>query len=95
MPIEKSDDDKSWDITLDLFKYAKLLTQETALPYLELLSSQKLESFDALKAKVNKEYKTIEYQVADAATQILKLINANGISFTDFIKALFPNIFLP
>ena len=57
--IEKSDDDKSWDIAQDLFKSAKLLTQETNLPYLELLSNQKLETFDALEAKVNKEYKAI------------------------------------
>jgi len=91
--IEKSDDDKSWDIALDLFKSAKLLTQETALPYLELLSNQKLDTFDVLKAKVNKEYKTIEHQTAEAASQILKLINSSGISFSDFIRGSLPKHF--
>ena len=91
--IEKSDDDKSWDIAQDLFKSAKLLTQETNLPYLELLSNQKLETFNALEAKVNKEYKAIEYQIAEAATQILKLIKLRGISFTDFTRGSLPKHF--
>jgi ATP-dependent exoDNAse (exonuclease V) beta subunit len=91
--IAKSDDDKSWDIALDLFKSAKLLTQETALPYLEILSNQKLEAFDELKAKINKEYKILEQQTAEAAIQILELIKSKGISFSDFTRGSLPKHF--
>ena len=31
--LSKTDDDKSWDIALDLNNTAQLLTQETATPY--------------------------------------------------------------
>ena len=91
--IEKSDDDKSWDIAIDLFKSAKLLTQETALPYLEILSKQKLSAFDEFKANLDKEYQTIVHQTVEAASQILELINARGIRFTDFTRGSLPKHF--
>lgn len=91
--ISKSEDDKSWDIALDLFKSAKLLTQETALPYLEVLSMQKLDAFDELETNLNKEYNIIERQTLEAATQILGLIKARGIQATDFTRGSLPKHF--
>ena len=43
--VSKSDDDKSWDIAIDLNKAAKLLTKETALPFLETLRDKDLDAF--------------------------------------------------
>ena len=91
--LSKSDDDKSWDIALDLYKSAKLLTQETSLPYLELLSSQKLAAFDDFKTKLIKEYNALEQEVSVAATQVLKLIASRGLSSKDFFRSLLPKHF--
>ena len=91
--LSKSDDDKSWDIALDLYKSAKLLTQETALPFLDLLSAQKLAAFDELKSKINKEHHILSRQISDAAAQVLQLISSNGLNFGDFFGGYLPKHF--
>ena len=47
--IEKTDDDKSWDISFDFNKIAKLLVNENDIPYLELLNDKTIEDFKSLK----------------------------------------------
>ena len=91
--LSKLEDDKSWDIALDLYKSAKLLTQETALPYLESLSNQKLAAFEGLKASLEREYKALEQQISEAANQVLDLIAGQGLTFGDFYKGSLPKHF--
>ena len=91
--LSKLEDDKSWDIALDLYKSAKLLTQETALPYLESLSNQKLAAFEGLKATLEREYKALEQQTTEVANQVLDLIVGQGLTFVDFYKGSLPKHF--
>ena len=91
--IEKADDDKSWNIALDLAKTAKLLTSETDAPFLEALSQRSLQDFGVLKTTLTKELSETELQVVELATQVLDLITANGIEFSDFTRGSLPKHF--
>jgi len=91
--IEKADDDKSWNIALDLVKTAKLLTRETDAPFLEALSQRSLQDFGVLKTTLLKDISEIEVQIIELSTQVLDLITANGIEFSDFTRSSLPKHF--
>ena len=91
--IEKADDDKSWNISLDLSKTAKLLTQETAAPFLQNLTQNSLSDFEVLKARLSKEIDQAETQIVRLSNQVLELIVSSGIEFSDFSRGLLPNHF--
>ena len=91
--IEKADDDKSWNIALDLVKTAKLLTKETDAPFLQELSQRSLKDFGALKTSLTKEIKETEEQIIALSFQVLELITANGIEFSDFTRGSLPKYF--
>ena len=91
--IEKADDDKSWNIALDLVKTAKLLTRETDASFLQELSQRSLKDFGVLKTALTKEIKETEIQIIELASQVLELITANGIEFSDFTRGSLPKYF--
>jgi len=74
--IEKADDDKSWNIALDLSKTAKLLTKETEASFLHDLSQHSLTDFQTLKESLTKEISEAETQIIYVSTQVLELIRS-------------------
>ena len=53
--ISKADDDKSWDISRDLFEVAKLLVNENNLTALQVLRNKTLEDFNAFAEELKTE----------------------------------------
>mgnify|MGYP001579272247 CR=1 FL=1 len=92
--LSKTDDDKSWDIALDLNQIAQLLTKETAQPFLNALSSQDLEDFRRLSSAIEKEQNLLSNQIIRAATEVLEKFRANGLEFSDFNRGSIPKYFL-
>ncbi len=91
--LEKADDDKSWNIALDLAKTAKLLTKETEAPFLHGLSQHSLSDFEALKNSLIKETFEAETQIVTVANQVLELILSSGLEFSDFSRGSLPKHF--
>ncbi|WP_299365876.1 exodeoxyribonuclease V subunit beta [Winogradskyella sp.] len=92
--IEKTDDDKSWDISYDFRKIAKLLVSENDLPALETLKHKTIADFKALKAKVQKKIKTLEHKIKGIAQKTLDLISEAGLEHSDFTRSTLPNHFV-
>ena len=91
--IEKADDDKSWNIALDLAKTAKLLTKETEAPFLQDLAQHSLLDFQTLKISLTKKIAEAEIQTISVATQVLELITSSGVEFSDFSRGSLPKHF--
>ena len=92
--IEKTDDDKSWDIAYDFNKIAKLLINENDIPYLEGLKDKTLDDFKALKNNLQKRIKSAETEIIATATKALNLISESGLEYSDFSRSTLPNHFL-
>ncbi|HCL07692.1 MAG TPA: DNA helicase UvrD, partial [Flavobacteriaceae bacterium] len=92
--LSKTDDDKSWDIALDLNKIAQLLTKETAHPFLNTLSSQDLKAFRRLSGAIEKEQGLLSNQIVTAAAEVLEKFRASGLEFSDFNRGSIPKYFL-
>lgn len=91
--LEKADDDKSWDITQDLNKIAKLLVNESDLEYLDALKDKTSEDFKALKQQLAKAIKDAENAIKTHANTVLTTIENAGLAFTDFTRGTLPNHF--
>ncbi|MDO6595766.1 UvrD-helicase domain-containing protein [Oceanihabitans sp. 2_MG-2023] len=91
--IEKADEDKSWDITFDLNKIAKLLVKESDVPHIEKLKDKSLEDFKTLKIQIKKDLKNLEDQIVEISKNLLQLISEAGLQFNDFSSSYLPKHF--
>lgn len=89
--LEKADDDKSWDVSLDIFDMGKeLLFKEKHEHHLENLIQKNLSDFNDLKNLLKKKIKVSEETLKNTATEALDLIASNGLEFSDFRSSYFP-----
>lgn len=91
--IEKADDDKSWDLTFDFNKIAKLLVNENDIPFIEKLMDKTLDDFKVLKAQLKKEILIQENSIVENAQNILTLIEEASLEFNDFSGSYLPKHF--
>ncbi|MDO5969393.1 UvrD-helicase domain-containing protein [Flavivirga aquimarina] len=91
--IEKADDDKSWDVSFDFNKIAKLLVNENDMPFIETLKDKTLDDFKALKTQLKKELISLENNIIQKAQNILTLIEEAGLEFNDFSGGYLPKHF--
>ena len=95
--IKKADEDKSWDVTFDFAKIAKLLIQENDLKYLKTLKDKTLEDFDTLKANIEQKIAVTEKEIIKLSRDALTLIEECGLEHSDFSggsRAYLPNYFI-
>lgn len=76
--LSKADDDKSWDISKDLFEFSGLLTQENQQKYVSLLKGKTLQDFEEYSKKLKKEIISAEKIIADSAEVFFDIVNKNG-----------------
>ena len=91
--ISKTDDDKSWDISIDLNKSAQLLLQEDAISYINTFIDKSLASFSDFKLQLKDEFLIIEKHIIDISKQILELISKAGLDYSDFNRSSIPKHF--
>ena len=91
--IEKADDDKSWDVSFDFNKIAKLLVNENDMPFIETLKHKTLSDFKGLKANLKKDIVSFEKQIIEEAQSVLTLIEEAGLEFGDFSRGSLPKHF--
>ncbi|PKQ45929.1 UvrD-helicase domain-containing protein [Confluentibacter flavum] len=92
--IEKADDDKSWDVSYDFNKIAKLLVKENDIPFIETLKDKTLDDFKVLKSHLKDDIKSLETTLVENAKSVLTLIDEAGIEHNDFSGGYLPKHFL-
>lgn len=88
--MEKTDDDKSWDISREIINTGKLLLNENNREELIPVDSKRIEDFILLKTKIENEKDNLEQQNINLATQLLGFINQKGIDLKSFKGSYFP-----
>ncbi len=91
--FNKLDDDKSWDITLELNKTAKLLLSENERFFIQKLSGKTKQDFEKLKQKLKKTEVTSTAYIIDESKKILELLDSNGLQKGDFTRGSIPTHF--
>lgn len=91
--LQKLEDDKSWDISLELKSFAKIILNETDAANLKLLHKISIEEFTKFKEKLQKEIKLLENEFLMIGEKALKIIDENGLEHNEFSYADLPNHF--
>ncbi|OMP32414.1 exodeoxyribonuclease V subunit beta [Mangrovimonas sp. DI 80] len=92
--IEKADDDKSWDISFDFNKIAKLLINENELPFVKTFKDKSLQDFTSLKKELIKKSSNLDNSIKTEAEAALELIDESGLEHGDFTRGSLPKFFI-
>ena len=91
--IDKSDDDKSWDISRSLAEFSKILLNEDDTTYFRRLSDKSLEDFKSLQKKLIFLQKELITKMRFLGEDALQMINSKQLNSNDFYRSMLPNHF--
>lgn len=89
--MQKTDDDKSWDISRDILNIAKLITNENNRDEIKHFQDKNLQLFIDLKQKISELCVELENEISKNAQPILSLLQENNIDENDFSRQTFFN----
>lgn len=91
--LEKTDDDKSWDISRDIASAAQLLYNENDSDQVSVLKQKSLQDFLEFKKQLILKKKRFSEEIEHIALQTLQLIEESGLQFDDFSSSYLPKHF--
>ncbi|MEY3498518.1 MAG: hypothetical protein RL308_187 [Bacteroidota bacterium] len=89
--MQKTDDDKSWDISREILETGRLLLNENNREEVTHFQDKSITEFVEIKSKIAGECKVLEKENSVASQSILNLIETNGIDTKSFSAGHFPN----
>lgn len=89
--MQKTDDDKSWDISREILETGRLLLNENNREEVTHFQDKSIIEFVEIKSKVAEACKVLEKENAAFAESALLLIEKNGIDLKSFSRGTFPN----
>ncbi|RED24651.1 ATP-dependent exoDNAse (exonuclease V) beta subunit [Flavobacterium cutihirudinis] len=89
--MEKTDDDKSWDVSREILETGRLVLNENNRNEISHFHDKSIAEFIEIKKKMLVLCKELESQNAAWANEALLLIDKNGIDLKSFSRGTFPN----
>ena len=89
--MEKTDDDKSWDVSRDIMETGKLILNENNREEITHFQNKKIEDFIVIKNKLVELCAQLEAETIAFAMEALLLIEEKGIDLNSFSRQTFPN----
>lgn len=88
--MEKTDDDKSWDVSREIMETGKLILNENNREEITHFQNKKIEDFISIKNKLSELCEQLENECANLAIEALTLIENKGIDLKSFSGGYFP-----
>ncbi|TDE31994.1 ATP-dependent helicase [Flavobacterium ranwuense] len=89
--MEKTDDDKSWDISREILETGRLVLNENNRNEITHFQDKSIAEFVEIKNKLADACKVLEKESIVFAEEALLLIDKNGIDVKSFSRGTFPN----
>ncbi|WP_293870323.1 UvrD-helicase domain-containing protein [Flavobacterium sp.] len=89
--MEKTDDDKSWDVSLDIMETGRMILNENNREEITHFQNKKIQDFIQIKDKLKKLCEDLKPESCGLANNALKLIQDKGIDEKSFSAGHFPN----
>ena len=89
--LEKTNDDKSWDVSREIMETGRLILNENNREEITHFNSKTIAEFVEIKNKLGELCKEIESETIELAKNALNLIEQNGIDLKSFSRGTFPN----
>ena len=88
--MEKTDDDKSWDISREIMETGKLILNENNREEITHFQNKTITEFIEIKNKLTKLCTQIETETVTLASEAIKLLENNGVNLDSFAYGTFP-----
>jgi ATP-dependent exoDNAse (exonuclease V) beta subunit len=89
--MEKTDDDKSWDISREILDTGRLVLNENNRNEITHFQDKTIAEFVEIKNKLAEACKVLEKENTEFTENALVLIEKNGIDLKSFSRGTFPN----
>ncbi|MBC7642463.1 MAG: UvrD-helicase domain-containing protein [Flavobacterium sp.] len=89
--MEKTDDDKSWDISREILETGRLILNENNRFEVSHFEHKKIEDFIEIKTKLLKEVQNLGIDNKSLAINIFSILESNNIDLKSFSHGTFPN----
>jgi ATP-dependent exoDNAse (exonuclease V) beta subunit len=89
--MEKTDDDKSWDISREILETGRLVLNENNRNEITHFQDKTITEFVEIKNKLSQACKVLEKENTAFAEGALVVIEKNGIDLKSFSRGTFPN----
>ncbi len=87
----KTDDDKSWDVTLDLYEVSKLILNEEHFFNFGKLSDKSVDDFSKIAEKIKQKAESNKLKIKENSKKILDDFTTNNLTKDDFDRGTFYN----
>lgn len=91
--LEKTDDDKSWDISKDIAQASNLLFKENDTIHVAKLKEKTFDDFTSFKKQLLQQKKNLSEKIHRIASTTLDLIVESGLEQEDFSSGFLPKHF--
>lgn len=91
--LDKTEDDKSWDISRELNEFSKILLHENDIPHFQNLRDKSLADFTELKKKVSLAFNESVEQLKSIGQEGVNTIAVMGLEKGDFYRGTLPKFF--
>ncbi len=91
--LEKTEEDKHWDLNRDLHKVGELLFSENEIPHLKSLKEKRISDFRILQNQLKKDMEVLATSARKKAEFVLNQISESGRSLDIFPNKTLPNHF--
>ncbi|MDV6169642.1 UvrD-helicase domain-containing protein [Flavobacterium sp. DG1-102-2] len=88
--LDKTDNDKSWDVTYELFETGKLLIDENNRNELHQFKDKSIEEFLFIKEKLKQSVAALEAESMAIANEMFAFMESRGIDLKSFSAGHFP-----
>jgi len=89
--LDKLDNDKSWDVTRELFETGRLLVDENNRNELVQFKDKSIEEFLFIKEKLKESVAALEVECSTLADEMTALLDGSGVDPKSFSAGHFPN----
>lgn len=91
--LQKTDEDKSWDIARDLSNTATILLHENDRKHVTSLRQKSLDDFANFKIQIQNKKQKLQKKIQKEAQDVLDLIAEGGLEHDDFSRGYLPKHF--
>ncbi len=88
--MEKTDEDKSWDISREIMETGRLILNENNREEITHFNSKSIAEFVEIKNKLTEICKQTESETVELASEVLMLLEKNGVDLNSFPYGTFP-----
>ena len=89
--LEKTAEDRSWDIGRDLMELSGILFNENEYRYLRAFKGKEMDDFLALRSQLETKIRNCGEAILEKVAVMQGLIAQNGLETSDFNRGSFPN----